>query len=304
MQIDCTVILGCCPLTLDLLLTESGNNLYSVWLAGLNKVNRIWHLSVWRRGTFGFFTKLVVLVLFRDAHWNWMTKQHRKNSKASWRDTTYPPHLNGSQSGWSRRCQHVKKWCWKLKMWSFITHALTGPYNNSTRLLYYRNLFYSAILNDLFLLTQMWSASIRLASTSVWSMMWRDVSLSTASPLRRPRWEKHVFHSHTLSSDSWLLIFTCPVFFLIGLPFLRSTSCVRWRRSSLAPKESLTWWPMTPAPSVTPTLWSRPTTRFALTSRLARSQISSNSILVGPSHLRKHNVRVILALTDFPTLSS
>ena len=37
--------------------------------------------------------------------------------------------------------------------------------------------------------TQMWSALIRLASTSVSSTMWRDASLCIASQLRRPRWE-------------------------------------------------------------------------------------------------------------------
>lgn len=62
--------------------------------------------------------------------------------------------------------------------------------------------------------------------------------------------------------------------------FLCSTNCVRWRRSSLAPKESLTWWPTTPAPSATQTLSSRSTTPSALTWRVERSPTSSSLILV------------------------
>lgn len=64
-----------------------------------------------------------------------------------------------------------------------------------------------------------------------------------------------------------------------------STSCARWRKSSLALRESLTWWPTMPAPSATLIPWSRPTIRSALTWRLAKSQTSSSLTLVSATIL-------------------
>lgn len=68
-------------------------------------------------------------------------------------------------------------------------------------------------------------------------------------------------------------------------PCVYSTSCARWRKSSLALRESLTWWLTMPAPSATLIPWSRPMIRSRLTWRLAKSQNSSSLILVSAAIL-------------------
>lgn len=62
---------------------------------------------------------------------------------------------------------------------------------------------------------------------------------------------------------------------------LYSTSCAKSRRLSLAPKESPTWWPTTPAPSATQTPTLRSMIQFASTWTTARSQTSSSLTAVG-----------------------
>lgn len=99
-----------------------------------------------------------------------------------------------------------------------------------------------------------------------------------------------VFKSHTLGCDSEVGHITreavaegsnhCQLCSVLVL-YLYSTSCAKSRRLSLAPKESPTWWPTTPAPSATQTPSLRSMIQFALTWTPARSQISSSLTAVG-----------------------